>query len=251
MFRRTRALPATLALGLAAAGLTLPLTSASAVSPDVVISEVYGGGGNSGATLRNDFIELRNLGPSAVDLTGSIAPGGFYLIKEAAGAGGTTDLPAADASGSISMSATAAKVALVMTSTALSCGATCSSASNVRDFVGWGTANDFEGTPAPGTSNPTSDSRGAADTDNNGADFTAGAPSPEGSGRPPETARIHDIQGAAHRSPRVGTSVSDVPGIVTELTSNGFWMQDAAPDANPATSEGIFVFTSSAPTVHV
>ncbi|MGH3483603.1 MAG: lamin tail domain-containing protein [Nocardioidaceae bacterium] len=271
MFRRTRALPATLALGLAAAGLTLPLTSASAVSPDVVISEVYGGGGNSGATLRNDFIELRNLAASAVDLTGwsvqyasaagttwqvtplsgSISPGGLYLVKEAAGAGGTTDLPAADASGSIAMSATAAKVALVTTSTALSCGATCSSAPNVRDFVGWGTANDFEGAPAPGTSNTTSDSRGDADTDNNGADFTAGAPSPQGSGRPPEVARIHDIQGAAHRSPRVGTSVSDVPGIVTELTTNGFWMQDATPDANPATSEGIFVFTSSAPAVHV
>ena len=271
IFRRTRPVPVTLALGLAAAGLTLPLTSASAVSSDVVISEIYGGGGNSGATLKNDFIELRNLGTSAVDLTGwsvqyasaagttwqvtplsgSIAPGGFYLVKEAAGAGGTTDLPPADASGSISMSATAAKVALVTTATALGCGATCSSAPNVRDFVGYGTANDFEGTPAPGTSNTMSDSRGAADTDNNGVDFTAGTPSPQGSGRPVETARIHDIQGAAHRSPRVGTSVTGVPGVVTELTTNGFWMQDPEPDANPATSEGIFVFTSSAPTVHI
>jgi hypothetical protein len=41
-----------------------------AVSTSVVISQVYGGGGNSGATLKNDFIELFNLGTSAVDLTG-------------------------------------------------------------------------------------------------------------------------------------------------------------------------------------
>jgi predicted extracellular nuclease len=61
--------------------------------------------------------------------------------------------------------------------------------------------------------------------------------------------RIHDIQGAGHISPDVGVRVSAVPGIVTATRSNGFYMQDTAPDANVATSEGIFVFTSSAPTV--
>ena len=270
-FRQPRPLHAALALGLAAAGLTLPLTSASAVSTDVVISEVYGGGGNSGSTFTNDFIELRNLGTSEVDLTGwsvqyasaagttwqvtplsgSIEPGGFYLVQEAAGAGGTVPLPTPDATGAIAMSAASAKVALVRTANVLSCGTSCSSAATVHDFVGYGAANDFEGQPAPGTSNPTSVSRGAADTDNNSADFTLGAPSPQISGRTPEPARIHDIQGAAHRSPRVGTSVSDVPGVVTELTTNGFWMQDTEPDDNPATSEGIFVFTGSAPSVAV
>jgi predicted extracellular nuclease len=63
--------------------------------------------------------------------------------------------------------------------------------------------------------------------------------------------RIHDIQGAAHISPMVGMAVSGVPGIVTGLISNGFYLQDPTPDANNATSEGIFVFTSSAPTVSV
>lgn len=63
--------------------------------------------------------------------------------------------------------------------------------------------------------------------------------------------RIRDIQGAGHLSPLVGRSVSDVPGIVTGKRSNGFYLQDPAPDADPATSEGIFVFTSSAPTVAV
>ena len=94
------------------------LFAASSVQAQVVISQVYGGGGNSGATLKNDFIELRNNGPTAVDLTGwsvqyasstgttwggrtnlsgSIPAGGFYLVQQAQGAGGTVDLPAPDA----------------------------------------------------------------------------------------------------------------------------------------------------------
>jgi predicted extracellular nuclease len=63
--------------------------------------------------------------------------------------------------------------------------------------------------------------------------------------------RIHTIQGAAHTSPRSGTSVSNVPGIVTAKRSNGFYMQDPLPDGSEATSEAIFVFTSSAPAVNV
>ena len=63
--------------------------------------------------------------------------------------------------------------------------------------------------------------------------------------------RIHDIQAAAHISPLNGQSVGGVPGIVTAVKSNGFYLQDPVPDANDATSEGIFVFTSSAPTVSV
>ncbi len=55
--------------------------------------------------------------------------------------------------------------------------------------------------------------------------------------------RIRDIQGAAHLSPLNGQSVSAVPGIVTGVRSNGFYLQDPNPDANVATSEGIFVFT--------
>ena len=59
--------------------------------------------------------------------------------------------------------------------------------------------------------------------------------------------RIHEIQGAAHRSPLEGQAVSDVPGIVTALVSNGFFFEDPNPDGDPATSEGLFVFTGSAP----
>jgi uncharacterized protein len=68
---------------------------------------------------------------------------------------------------------------------------------------------------------------------------------------PVAAARIHDIQGAAHISPRNGQAVGAVPGIVTGVRSNGFYLQDPNSDADPATSEAIFVFTNSAPTVNI
>jgi uncharacterized repeat protein (TIGR01451 family) len=63
--------------------------------------------------------------------------------------------------------------------------------------------------------------------------------------------RIHDIQGAAQRSPLEGQIVNNLPGIVTALRSNGFYLQDPNPDSDDRTSKGIFIFTSSAPTVAV
>lgn len=63
--------------------------------------------------------------------------------------------------------------------------------------------------------------------------------------------RIHDIQGAAHRSPLTGQAVVNVPGIVTVRRGNGFYLQDPTPDNEDATSEALFVFTSSAPNVTV
>ncbi|MFB7607038.1 endonuclease/exonuclease/phosphatase family protein [Streptomyces gardneri] len=66
--------------------------------------------------------------------------------------------------------------------------------------------------------------------------------------------RVHDIQGTTRVSPLVGKQVTGVTGIVTGVRtygSRGFWIQDPEADANPATSEGLFVFTSSVPTVAV
>ncbi len=59
---------------------------------------------------------------------------------------------------------------------------------------------------------------------------------------------IHTIQGSGNASPLVATSVTTT-GIVTARVSNGFFMQepDATVDADPSTSEGIFIFTSAAP----
>ncbi|GAB4371730.1 MAG: hypothetical protein Kow00121_13510 [Elainellaceae cyanobacterium] len=63
--------------------------------------------------------------------------------------------------------------------------------------------------------------------------------------------RISDIQGTGHRSPLVDQTVTAVPGIVTAVDRNGFYLQDPNPDGNEATSEAVFVFTGDAPTVSV
>ena len=44
------------------------VTMSPAAHAQVVISQVYGGGGNSGATLKNDFIEIFNRGSAAVNV---------------------------------------------------------------------------------------------------------------------------------------------------------------------------------------
>ncbi|MGW0762785.1 endonuclease/exonuclease/phosphatase family protein [Streptomyces sp. NPDC002814] len=69
-----------------------------------------------------------------------------------------------------------------------------------------------------------------------------------------DTVRIHDIQGSTRISPYAGKTVTDVAGIVTGVRtygSKGFWIQDRSADDNPATSEGVFVFTNSKPEVAV
>src|SRR5215207_9728700 len=58
--------------------------------------------------------------------------------------------------------------------------------------------------------------------------------------------RIREIQGAGHISPLANTEVSGVTGVVTAVREGGFFMQDAAPDDDPRTSEGIFVSTTTA-----
>ncbi|MGH3716728.1 MAG: endonuclease/exonuclease/phosphatase family protein [Micromonosporaceae bacterium] len=266
--------------GVSLAGLFVAAPPAAAASPDVVINEVYGGGGNSGAPYANDYVELHNRGATAVSVTGwsvqyasasgttwlatalsgSVQPGKRYLVRLAAGASGGAALPTPDATGSTNLSATSGKVALVTSTAALTCGSNCDRATGVRDFVGYGTANDYETAAAPAGSNTASVARRnpATDTDNNGADFAAGAPTPENSASGGgggscdyPTPRIRDIQGAAHVSPRKGQTVGGVKGVVTAKKSNGFWYQDPCPDTNVATSEALFVFTSSAPTVAV
>ncbi|MFN8636217.1 MAG: endonuclease/exonuclease/phosphatase family protein [Chloroflexota bacterium] len=64
-------------------------------------------------------------------------------------------------------------------------------------------------------------------------------------------ARTFEIQGAGHVSPLVGQMVQDVPGVVTALRSNGFYLQDADGDGRPETSDAVFAFTGETPTVLV
>lgn len=175
----------------------------------IVINEVYGGGGNSGAIIKQDFIELYNRGTSPVTLnnayiqygsatgvfggTGTppnifalpasitINPGKYYLIQGAAGSGGSQNLDTPDFTiSTLAMSGTGGKVALTTDNVVV----TSATQSNVIDLVGWNTtANIFEGSgPAPVTTNTTSVSRAnGIDTNNNAADFTAGNPTPRNS----------------------------------------------------------------------
>ncbi|MFJ6854319.1 endonuclease/exonuclease/phosphatase family protein [Streptomyces sp. NPDC091271] len=290
------------ALLAAAVAVTLSVTALPAAfaapSSSAVISEVYGGGGNSGATLTRDYIELANGGgtsfalsgfsvqylpgaPSAGSLwqvsalSGAVAPGGRYLVAQAAGTGGTVALPSPDATGTTPMSAASGTVALVSGTTPLTCrtAADCAADTRIVDLVGYGSAVVREGGgPATGASATASVARGTslADTDDNAADLTAGAPTPvnaagetsggSGPGEPggptePGTVRVHDIQGTTRLSPLAGQPVSGVPGVVTGVRttgSRGFWIQDTAPDDDSRTSEGLFVYTgSSAPAVAV
>ncbi len=226
----------------------------------LVVSQVYGGGGNSGSTYKNDFVELYNAGTTAVSvggwsvqyasstgttwqvttLSGSIQPGAYYLIQEAPGAGGTTALPAPDATGVIPMSATAGKVALVNTPTALS-GACPTGGATVVDFVGYGTGtNCFLGSgPTAALTNPTAalrKSNGQQNTNDNAADFAVGAPTPRNSGI---------VAGPA--GPVVAVAVTPSPasvaaGATVQLTARG---TDAAGNASPTT----FTWTTSDATV--
>ncbi|MBK6796533.1 MAG: lamin tail domain-containing protein [Acidobacteria bacterium] len=175
----------------------------------VVISQIYGAGGNSGAIYRNDFIELFNRGSSAVDLkgwavhyssstgsnwqktelSGSIAPGKRMLIQQASGGANGAVLPAADIIGSISLASTAGKVVLTSTATSIAAGTVCPSGPAVVDLVGYGTnANCFEGSgpaPAPGSSNGVlRGGDGCVDFNNNTSDFITGTPVPRNSSLP-------------------------------------------------------------------
>jgi uncharacterized protein (TIGR03437 family) len=182
----------------------LPSPSPSPVTR-IVISQIFGGGGNANAPFRNDFIELFNSGQSTVDLAGwsvqyasatatswsvtsltpvLLAPGQYYLVQEASGGSSGAALPTPDVTGTISMAASAGKVALVRTTTALA--GACPSDGTIEDEVGYGsTANCFRGagpTPAPGNATAVlRGSNGCTDTQNNSSDFAAVAPNPRNS----------------------------------------------------------------------
>jgi hypothetical protein len=195
-------------------GLLLAAPAAQSASPGLVVGQVFAGGGNSGATFANDYVELFNRGTAAVDLsgwtvqyatasgtswqatalTGSVAPGRYYLVQLASGGTAGAPVPAPDATGTTNMAASGGKVALVHDVSALACGATagsCSATPAVVDLLGYGSATDYEGTgPAAALGNTTAAVRageGCVDTDANSADFAAATPAPRNSGSPAAT----------------------------------------------------------------
>lgn len=274
-------------LGLALVASPLAVQSPAATNPagtGLVISEAYGGGGNSGATLTHDFIELYNptdaaisvdgwsvqyrsaggTGPGAVTaLSGSVPAHGHYLVQEAQGAGGTTALPAPDATGNIAMAGGGGQVWLASTTAPLTppsgniVGNPATPASIV-DLVGASSgAASWEGsrlTSSPGNTTAVTRSAQGQDTDSNVADFSVAAPDPQASGsgeEPPSgptEATIADIQGSGEISPLAGDEVV-TRGVVTAAYPTGGFrgFNIQTPGTTPGeASHGLFVFGSSA-----
>jgi uncharacterized protein len=237
------------------------------VGPILVISQVYGGGGNSGAPYTHDYVELFNRGDAPASLAGlsiqyasatgtgnfgansgqltelpnvTLEPGQYYLVQQAGGTTGVP-LPTPDLVDStpINMSGTAGKVALADGTSSLGCngGSTACSAeqlARIIDLVGYGSANFFEGTAAaPALSNTTAGIRvddGCTDTDDNAADFTAGAPAPRNSSSPvnpcgatpplnePVVPVCEDLTILSGQEGSVTLSASDADGTVVDAT---------------------------------
>src|SRR5580692_3794785 len=59
---------------------------------------------------------------------------------------------------------------------------------------------------------------------------------------------IHQVLGGGHVSPYAGQTVSGVPGVVTDVTSSAFYLQDPNPVGGPF-KQAIEVYTGSKPTV--
>lgn len=170
------------------------------LSHALVISQIYGGGGNSGSIYTNDYIEIFNNSSTIADLrgmsvqyaaatstnwkvtplSGTLNPFHYYLIQEKAGRGNAADLPTPDAFGTFGLSTANGKIALVKDTAALTITAPCAS-SSILDLVGYGTADCHEGTAGPSPSNFTAltrDMAGLQDSNSNQFDFTLLAPNP-------------------------------------------------------------------------
>ena len=149
---------------------------------NLVISQVYGGGGNANASYTHDFIEIFNRSATSVPLNGmslqyasatgtgnfgvnsgqltelpsiSLQPGQYLLVQEASQAAVGAPLPTADVTDAtpIAMAAGAGKVALVADAASLDCNGgsnPCGPAALARivDLAGYGSANFFEGAGA-------------------------------------------------------------------------------------------------------
>ena len=160
---------------------------------------------------------------TVTELSGSIQPGGYYLVQQGAGAntdGSSVPLPTPDAAGTFGMGGTGGKVALRNSTIALTeLDPFTAGETGLSDFVGYGNAAQFEGTGStPSTGNTVAAARninGSQDTDDNAADFSAVTPAPRNSASPtffPD----NDGSGLA--------TVSNVTADATFLLSTDFFL---------------------------
>lgn len=178
-----------------------PVETKAATLDDVVIYEVYGGGGNSGAVYTHDYIVLYNPTSEEISLegcsvqyrkandgttftgvaslNGKIEPNKYYLIQGGKGNNGSAFPDSIevnlDASGNINMGGKAGIIALAKTTDAL----TGTTDTNIIDLVGFGSCDGYEGSgaaPAPSATTSVIRNASGTDTDNNNADFTTTTP---------------------------------------------------------------------------
>ncbi len=181
--------------------------------PNVIITEVYGGGGNTGAPFKNDFIELYNTTDAAVNVggwsvqyyastgisanvtaipEGKTIPAKTHFLIAGSGGDNGSELPTPDATGTVGMSSTAGKVVLytVIEAQALT-NATdinlITGNASFKDYASYGAATPVWGSALGATANSTSASRkmfgeAYSYTQNIGFDFQVTTPSPQNSG---------------------------------------------------------------------
>ena len=268
-----------------AGGALLAPANANPSGTGLVISEVYGAGGNGGAVYNADFVELYNPTTSAVSLTGdyihyrsasgtsggapyaltgSVPAGGHFLIQMgSAGANGAAlPTPDAVATPAFSLAAAGGQVYLLSSSSPITTTGDQAGAPGVVDMVGANGSTSFETAATLAAATPASSLNRAAtgaDSDNNTVDLSLAAPTPENAGTgtpppPPTEYTIAQIQGTdTDTSPHLGETVI-TKGVVTADYAtggfNGFYIQTAGTgdgaDATPGASDAVFVFGSAA-----
>jgi hypothetical protein len=255
------------------AGGVLAVPAARSASPDVVVGQVYAGGGNAGASFANDFVELFNRGSTATDvsgwtiqyasaggttwqataLTGSIAPGRRYLVQLASAGAVGSPLPTPDATGTTNLAVSGGKVAVVRDASPLTCGGSagsCSAVASLADLIGYGAAVDYEGSgAAPALDSTTAAVRGGGgctDTDTNATDFTAAVPTPRNSASAATACGVEPPPvGGVSQSAAVDIDIQPVLSIALERSSVSFG--NAASGATPApVSERVTVVSNHA-----
>jgi uncharacterized protein len=199
---------------LLAIGIMCAAYALSHAQNNVVISQIYGSGGNTGATYKNDFIEIFNLQNVTVDistwsvqyrtaggtswsktnLAGILQPGQYHLIQLAQGAiGDGAALPTPYTTGTTNLNGPSGVAALVAHQTTLTdlTGAPCVRPPQIEDYVGYGAFSItlcFEGSGQAPAGNATAavirNSNGCDDTDDNAIDFSAGTPTPRNAASP-------------------------------------------------------------------
>ena len=262
-------------LSVLVAGVLLAAPVARGGSPSLVVSQMYAGGGNSGATFANDFVELLNRGSSPVDvsgwtvqyasagssswqatsLSGSIPAGHYYLVQLASAASVGATLPRPDASGTMNLAASGGKVAIVQGTSPLSCGGSagsCASAAGLADLVGYGSAADYEGSAAaPALTSSTAAVRagaGCTDTDSNSADFSAADPTPRNSSSPAASCSGSPPPpsgGGASKDAAVDVDVQAVLSLALERPAISFGTAAAGQTPTPI-SERVTVVSNNA-----